>query len=199
MLIKDSGGVTFEQAPVGTHVARCIKLIDLGTQTGEYLGQATKKRQLLVSWELPNALMTTGEFKGKPFSASKFYTMSLNEKSALRKDLVTWRGREFTPDELNGFEAKNILGKPCMISITLNQNGKAKVSAVMSLPQGMTCPPQVNPSILFDLSNFSHEVFNTISKGIQAIIEKSPEFKHVSMGDLQGTPAAQEEDEDIPF
>ena len=32
----------------------------------------------------------------KPIAISEFYTLSLNEKANLRRDLVGWRGRSFT-------------------------------------------------------------------------------------------------------
>jgi len=35
---------------------------------------------------------------------SKRYTMSLGEQSTLRKDLESWRGKKFTPEELQGFD-----------------------------------------------------------------------------------------------
>ena len=54
---SDSGGGDFEQPPVGTTVARCVKIIDIGTQKGEYQGKATSKRQCIIGWELPNELM----------------------------------------------------------------------------------------------------------------------------------------------
>ena len=145
MLLKESGSAEFEQPPVGTHVARCIKLIDIGTQEGEYQGKATRKRQIIIGWELGNELMSEGEYAGKPFSVSKFYTMSLGEKANLRKDLSNWRGRDFTPEELAGFEAKNLLGKCCMVSLTENDKGRARVTGVMALPRGMSQPAQVNP------------------------------------------------------
>jgi len=114
---QSKGGGTFEQPPVGTHVARCIRIIDIGTQTSEYQGAETIRRQCIIFFELPNELMTHGEAAGKPFIASKFYTQSLNEKATLRKDLVNWRGREFTDVELEGFEPKNILDKGCLLRL----------------------------------------------------------------------------------
>ena len=45
MLWKDSGGGEFEQAPAGTHMAVCIRVIDIGTQDGEYQGKPNSKRQ----------------------------------------------------------------------------------------------------------------------------------------------------------
>ena len=201
---ENSGGSTFEQAPVGTHIARCIKLIDLGTQEGEYQGVKNSKRQCVITWELPSTLMTEGESKGKPFTVSKFYTQSLGEKANLRKDLINWRGRDFTPEELSGFEAKNILGKPCMVSITLNDKAKAKVSGVMALPKGMPCPDQVNPSVIFGLDEFDKDVFESLSKGIKAMIEASPEYKKMLKGDsfvdiAQTFTNDDSFDQDIPF
>jgi len=151
MKLTEGGGKEFEQAPIGTHVARCIKVIDVGTQFGEYQGKPNAARKIVVSWELPNELMTEGDFEGKPFIVSKFYTASLSEKANLRKDLVNWRGRDFTPEELQGFDSKNILGKPCMVQITTSEKGKSKVTGVMSLMKGTACPPQVNESVYFSL------------------------------------------------
>src|SRR4051812_4472100 len=113
---QDNGGGDFQSAPVGTHIARCIRLIDLGTQQGEWMGKPTHKNQVLVMWELPNEMMQT-EDGDKPFIVSKFYTNSLGEKANLRKDLTTWRGRDFTDDELNKFDLQTILGAACMLSV----------------------------------------------------------------------------------
>ena len=32
---SDTGGGDFEQPPIGTHMARCVRVIDIGTQRGE--------------------------------------------------------------------------------------------------------------------------------------------------------------------
>ena len=179
MYWKDSGGGDFEQPPVGTYPARCIKIIDLGTQKGEYQGKANFKRQVIIGWELPTELMAEGDYIGKPFVVSKFYTASLNEKATLRKDLQNWRGREFSPAELGGFDSKNILGKACMLSLTANDKGKTRVTGVMALPKGMAIPAQINESVYFSLDEFDRQVFEAISKGIKAMIEVSPEYQHI--------------------
>ena len=54
-------GEMFEQAPAGNHVARCIALIDLGTQHDEYQGRSRLRNQVLIRWELSNELMTDGK------------------------------------------------------------------------------------------------------------------------------------------
>lgn len=176
----DNGGHEFEQPPVGTHIAICTKVIDIGTQKGEYQGKTNFKRQVIIGWELPNELMTVGDYAGKPFTVSRFYTSSLSEKANLRADLVNWRGREFTEQELQGFESRDILGKPCMLSIVLNDKNKAKVKGVIALPRGSAVPPQVNPSVYFSLEEFDQDVFDSLSDGIKNIIMLSPEYKNLS-------------------
>ena len=36
--VEDKGG-NFERCPSGMHLARCYRIIDLGTQKSEYMGQ----------------------------------------------------------------------------------------------------------------------------------------------------------------
>lgn len=200
---SDSGGGDFQQPPVGTHVARCIKIIDIGTQRGEYQGKATIKRQCIIGWELPSELMTEGDYAGKPFTVSRFYTASLGEKANLRKDLANWRGRDFTKEELQGFEAKNILGKPCMLSLTTNEKGRVQVSGVMALPKAMQVPEQINQSVFFSLEwgEFNPILYDSLSDGIKKLIQVSPEYKNVT--DPQNAPkkggAFDDLEDDIPF
>lgn len=202
MKLTDSGGGNYEQPPVGTHVARCIKVIDLGTQKGEYQGKVTMKRQIIIGWELPNELMSEGELAGKPFGVSKFYTASLNEKANLRADLANWRGRDFTAQELAGFDAKNVLGKTCMVSLTLNDKGKTRVTGVMAIPKGMTVPDAINPFVYFSLDEFDARTYESLSDGFKKMIAVSPEYQEIMR---KGNGAANMpndipgEDEDCPF
>lgn len=175
----DNGGGDFQAAPVGTHPARCIRVLDLGTQRGEYQGQATIRRQVIVAWELPTELMEDGNNAGKPFIVSKFYTASLSEKANLRKDLENWRGRTFTAAELEGFESRNILEKPCLVTVIHNQKGKARVSGVTALPKGFQIPSQVNPTVYFSLDEFDQKTFDALSDGIKKIIMGSPEYQQL--------------------
>lgn len=192
----------YEAPPLGTHMARCIKVIDIGTQRGEYNQKVTIKRQCIVGWELPQELMQEGDNAGKPFVVSKFYTASLNEKATLRKDLENWRNKPFTTEELMGFESKNIIGKACMVTLTQNQNGKVKVSSVTSLPKGMTVPAQVNHSLYFSLSpdEYDQRVFDGLSDGIKKMVMASPEYKTLQEPhEDSGVHEEEHEKEEIPF
>lgn len=198
MLLTDSGGKDFEQAPTGNHVAICYQVIDLGTQKGEYQGVPNFNRKVSIRWELPEELMKEGESAGKPFSVGKIYTASLSEKATLRAHLESWRGRAFTPKELAGFDPKNLLGAACMVNVGLSDKQKAKILSVASLPKGFKAPQPVNPQVYFSLDSFDAAVFESLSKWNKGEIIKSPEYARLF--DASHEPAsAATMDDDIPF
>lgn len=202
MFISDNGNSgSFEQAPVGTHLARCIKLIDIGTHKGEYQGQATIKRQIIAGWELPMELISSGDYAGKPFTCSRFYTASLNEKSTLRADLKNWRTRDFTEDELKKFDLRSILGKVCMVSLTHTDKNKVKVSGVMAAPKGMAAPEQVGDTVYLSLEPelFDQDVFDSLSDGYKKLIMQSPEYKQLTAPPMQQQSDSAGFDDEIPF
>ena len=190
---------TFQPPPIGTHVARAIKIIDIGTHHGSYQGVPNVRNQFILFWELPTETFATEEGL-KPFIVSKFYTNSLNEKATLRADLVSWRGKEFAPEELEGFDLMNILGKPCLVTVIEGvEKDKRKVSSVSGVPKGMECPPQVNPSFAFFIEEWSDATFEGLSDGLKKLIRESDEYK-ARMG--EGAPSATQapkKDDDLPF
>lgn len=139
-----------------------------------------------------------------------FYTASLSEKANLRKHLEAWRGKKFTPEELEGFSLTNILGAPCMLSVIHSDQGKAKISSVSQIPKGMTCPKQMLPSVVFDLSAYLAgdpamvKVYEDLSKGIKGKVGEALEFKqagfsHPTGGYDERNPPPYADDNDIPF
>lgn len=191
MILTDKGG-DFEQPPVGIHVARSIRLIDIGTQKSDYQGTVTHKRQFILTWELSNELMSRGDLAGQPFVVSKFYTASLSEKSNLRKDLVSWRGREFSADELSGFDPRNILDKPCMVQI-IDKEGKHRVASVTGVPKGTQVPSAHNEIQFFSLDDYDHDLFMSLSDRMKELIMKSPEYKRAASA-IYGEPEHLAED-----
>lgn len=173
---SDTGGGNFQQLSAGTHVARCYSLIDIGTHHGEWQGQATVRNQVIVRWEVPGETITV-DGVDKPMVASKFYTNSLSEKANLRKDLVAWRGKEFTTEELMKFDLTSILNAPCMITVAHSPEGKAKVVSVSGLPKGFKCPPRVNALQTFWIDEWDEEVFQSLPEGFQRLIHESDEGK----------------------
>lgn len=187
LIARESGNAsTFKPVPPGTHLARCYRIIDLGTQ--KVAGDFGEKRlpKIMVQFEIhgeddSGAPLVTD--KGEPMSISKNYTLSLSENATLRKDLTSWRGRAFEPQELRGFELKNILGAWAMLSVTraLGGNGKeyTNIIGISGVPAAIKkagLPKGHNEPVLFSISEPDMELFETFSKSIKEKIQASPEW-----------------------
>ena len=172
-LIANRGG-SFELAPQGTHVARCYRILDLGTQFSEFYQKSSHR--ILIGFELPTELMADG----RPFTINKRYRLSFHENSTLRHDLEAWRGRVFEGDEALAFDVSKILGVPCLLNIIHSQRNdrtNADITSIMALPKGMVCPPIINPPLFLDLGDFNQAVFSQLSESLQETIRRSPEYQ----------------------
>ena len=175
---------SFPSVSVGVHKARCIKVIDLGTQKNEFEGNITWKRQALVIWETPDQTNETSE----PLTISRFYTLSLHEKSNLGIDLTSWRGRPFSETEKKGFDISKLIGHTCLLNV-IQGNKNNKIGSVMPLPKGDKIAEQYHTSVTFSIDDFQKgkkETFNQLSEGIRNIILRSKELEgleHKDNGD----------------
>lgn len=202
----------FQIAPAGTHLARLYRIIDLGTQMREYEGKVTMTRKGKFFFELHGEdaegkpLLTSD---GKPLIQSREYTISLNEKANLRRDLEAWRGKSFTEEELKGFHLKTLLGHFCMVNISHRQKGDITyadlkgISSVPAIYKKAGLPEGVNTTMLFDLNKFDAAMFDSLSDNIKETIKKSPEYRSVgeqSKAYQEATGGSVADlDDDIPF
>ncbi len=178
----------------GTYLARCFRIVDAGTQSSEMYGD---KRKLIVTWELPTErIMVDG--KDLPCSISKFYTLSLNSKATLRKDLVAWRGRDFTPEELAGFELSRVLGTACQLTV-IHKAGKARVEGVAGIPRGTQVPEVVNPKVEYAFSQGEDATFKVLPEWLQKTIGTCLEWQKPNPADPP--PVVHQEDplDSVPF
>lgn len=141
-IIAKSEG-TFEQPPTGMVQAVCAFVHDIGTHVSDYQGKQNVAHKIIVSWELSEK-MTTGDYADLPFMMSKYYTLSLNEKANLRKDLESWRGKQFDDEELKGFDVEKLVGANCLLNLTKNSKDKVIISAITPLTKGMAKMDRVN-------------------------------------------------------
>jgi len=210
IIVSASASSNFVPVPSGTHLARCYRIIDLGTQKSEYQGEIKYQPKIMIQFEVhgedaEGQPITTN--KGEPMSISKNYTLSLHEKAGLRKDLQSWRGKEFTDQELKGFELKNLLGAWCMINVVrrAGRDGKdyTNIEGIMPVPapiKKMGLPDGVNDTKIFSLREPDMALFETFSNNLQTKIQSSPEWEHVGKAHTPA-PAGDMTDmeDDIPF
>jgi hypothetical protein len=210
---KDSGGGSFTPVAPGMHLARCYRIVDMGTQKSEYQGQIKHLQKVMLQFEVHGeddhgrALVTT---KGEPMSISKNFTLSLAEKATLRKDLQAWRGRDFTAEELRGFELKNVLGAWAMITAakSIGNNGKEYTNIVSINPVPASIkkaglPDGFNKTSMFVIDEPDMELFETFGNGLKEKIQGSPEWR--ARGQEPASKPApsgsgfDDMDDDIPF
>ncbi len=202
--VSDSGG-SFELPPQGVHVARAYRLIDLGTQTSNWQGKETRQSKISLSWELLGDEQTAD---GRPFIITRRFTASLGEKAALRALLKSWRGRDFTPEELKRFDLKTIVGVYGLANVVHESregNTYANLASLMPLPRGMPKPEAVNALQVFDLQAPDNNVWEQLSPKLQEVIMASPEG-HAWLNGKPDAPVASETDlapadfdDEIPF
>lgn len=186
----------FEKAPAGNHLATCYEVIDLGTQKTEYEGEVKHQRKIWIGWELPNELMEDG----RPHVIGRRYTLSSHEKSTLRKNLESWRGKAFSKEDFGEFEITNVVGVACFLNVVHNEKGDrtyANIQAVAALPKGTPAPPLINKPVKFDLDSFDQEVFDSLSDRMKETIAESPEFQAIHGKPVNSLDEA--DDEDSPF
>jgi hypothetical protein len=189
----DSGGGNFKRVPPGAYIGRCYLLVDLGTQltTGQY-GEKMQHK-IRIGWELfgedENGEPLTIDVDGKemPLTITKGYTVSLHEKSGLRRDLAAWRGKDFSDEEAKGFDVSKLIGAYCMVNCTVSEaNGKTytNVAGLTPLPGALknSKPAAVHGNIIFDLDAPDMKIFNAFHEKLQDAIKRSPEWaKHANL------------------
>lgn len=191
-------------APAGNHIARCYSMVHIGTLDDEYMGQPRKTNKVRLTWELPNEKHIFREENGpEPFVVSKEYTLSMGEKSNLRKDLESWRGKAFSEDEAKAFDVTVLTGVPCMINVIHKDSstGKthARVTGVTPLPKGIDCPEQINPSFEFNFDE-GFENLESLPDWLKDKIKSSYEFKSkMGITQAEDIKSTEDEDDDLPF
>ena len=203
----------YEQPEVGEQLGVCYRIVDLGTREEQYKDNPPKKRTLVhVTWEMPEATMADG----RPFSIGRSYTASLNENATLYKDLVNWRGKPFSDEEMLGFDVFKMIGAPANLFIEHNDDGKARIKNIFK-PDVFKKTDTINDSLVFDLEVYCNEfngnssdetkamcdVFDQLMEWQQNLIEESYEFqaanssKPVQKEEVSDDPS--DFDDEIPF
>jgi hypothetical protein len=104
----------FVPAPEGVHAGVLVDIVDLGMQknfNGDGLGHKCR-----FVWEIE-----AERPEGGRYLISETYTVSLHEKANLRKALKSWRGKDFTTEELASFDLEKLIGVPCTLVVSHNE------------------------------------------------------------------------------
>ena len=199
-----------ELVPQGTHLARIVRLIYLGTQDSGYTNEDGSPKmisKLDITWELPNELRTFKEGEPqKPMVISQEISHSMNKNksgkpSTLRQLVENVIGTSLAEDEARKWDTDQLLGMPCMINViheTSKKSGNkySKVSSVSGVMKGIECPPAVNKLRVLDMDkNWDEDYFKSLTSFISDKMKKTKEYEK-----LMGTDIKEDiKPEDIPF
>lgn len=120
----------YTPTPEGLQQCVCVDVVDHGmeeTQWGPKHKVSLRHQSEHINPE-----------NGKRFIINKKYTLSLHEKAILRQHLESWRGKKFTPEELEGFDLEKLIGVNSQIQIVHNVADEGRVWANIQaiVPQG---------------------------------------------------------------
>jgi hypothetical protein len=157
----------------GMHPATCIWVVDMGLQHNNYSDNDQYK--VYLQFEVDETIKIDGA--DKPMVIGNKYTLSLHEKSNLRKVLEGWRGKPFTEEDEKGFDIKSFLGIPCILNVTHNvKDGTtyANIASINPVMKGVTVEPPKNELIHFDMDDPGREeVLKKLPNWIQEKITNS--------------------------
>lgn len=177
IIAKDEKGASIPPLPTDVYMGTCYAIVDLGVQYSEKFDKRQQKVQII--WKIAGEKVIVGD-EELDRTISKEYSLSLNEKSNLTKDLEAWRGKKFSDEELQGFDLINILNKSCQISILESEkNGKKynDIAGIMALAKGMQAQV-LTDTMVFDLTdNSTWNKYKDIPKWIQDKIKKAENYE----------------------
>lgn len=201
LVIPQETSGSYERPPEGNHVAVCCSLVDLGTQHSEVYNN--NQRKILIEWELAEETKEDGS----PFYIDQIYTLSMNEKSTLRKALESWRGVRFAPEDFGRFELSVLVGKGCMLNVVHTEKGDkvyANIASIARLPKGMPAPTLRTTPRVFSLepSEYDPDAMAGLRDKIVEKIKNSPEWSKLNTGRgaaVGADPVYEMTEDEVPF
>ena len=170
--------------PEGTHLARLVRILHLGTIQEEYMGEMKEMNKVDFMFELVDELHTFKEGdEPKPFVISKELTLSMGEKANLRKLIEGITGKSMVQGEADGFDIESLLNKPCLITVKYKTskagNERAEITTASPLMKGQTAKEPYNAPKLLSFTSWDEAYLESLPEFLQDKIMSSKEYKNM--------------------
>jgi hypothetical protein len=173
----------YETPPQGAHLARVTRVIDLGTQEKSYKGETKMEPQMLITFELVDTIMTTGDLAGQPFIFNKKVKNSIHPESSYAGLFTALTGLAPSKDpNPEDYHPSRILNTPCQVQIIHKPKDDggvwANLGAVMQVAPSTVVRQASTPLVIFDMDDLpvSNAQLELISEYWQNLIKASPEY-----------------------
>lgn len=184
MLLTASGSEDRELHPEGMFPAVCVLIASVGTQKTPFKnedGTDKVQKKIVFGFETEHGLI------------SKEYTMSLNEKANLRAVMKSWRGKDLTAEEQEGFDPTTLLGTQCTVQIMHNEKGTfANVNTVLPKTGNFKA---TKPAVQYDIEEHTEADFDKLPNWVQNKVKESYEWDGIRTSQVfDGPPPHSDED-----
>lgn len=136
VIARELPDAKFEPVHAGEHLAVLADVISLPAQQTPF----GIKDQVKFVFEVE----VENQVTGKRFQVRATFTNSLHKRAKLRDVLKTWRGRDFTGEELKGFDLSKLVGVTCRIitseHVSKEERPYARIDAILRAPRGVQLP-----------------------------------------------------------
>ncbi len=163
---------------VGTHMGRLVGLTDLGHQPGfQFKGNDIPSSfKIEFTYELPNSRTQDG----RPHWISEEVKVNSFEGKGITSTMMA-RVRTIDPnnDSEDGDDLTALLTKPCMITVSENENGYPRLkgqACISGIPMGMEVPELENPSFCFDMNDPDMDVWEGFSEFMKQKIQRALDY-----------------------
>jgi hypothetical protein len=172
----------------GKYDATCYSIIDLWSQEIERQWEKKMQRKVLIWFEIHWQYIERDGEK-LPLVKSKKYTLSMSEKSNLRKDIKSW----YWKDQWENFDLFELLERKAEITVIHNTSKTwVDYDVIDYISMSKHTHELVNPIQKYSIAEHNDVAFNSLYKRQQEIIQASPEFQNLNN-------LVADDDTDLPF
>lgn len=189
---------TFKAHSEGQYVGQCVDTINLGEKVQDFPGT---KPYLAPTCALVFRTGEINEDTGEFIDIAKEYTVSMGAKANLRKDLEQWRGKAYTPEQIEaGVPLDKLTGNHALLTVSHRTSGKGRTYANITAIVGI--PAQMKAAVTKYNDYTRAEYWETRKKeyaeaAAKFRAENAPKQKAADFDDFPA--ALNDTDDDLPF
>jgi hypothetical protein len=190
-----------ELCPEGSYAARCIRIVDMGTQTHKIYGDSRK-----VNFSFEN--LDEEDEEGNPFILHRTFNAKLTPKADLTKAIQKWQ--KIKIEKGDTFDIDELLDQVCMITVEHQESDdgtvRARITDITSVPKSMGKLPKAKSdiwSLYLDKKGFDQDLFDELPDWMQEAIAETDEYEALVDAGVaggkkkgKGKKKAKDEDED---
>lgn len=177
IMAKAKGESNFTPVSEGLHPAICSAVVDLGMQPGSVM-YPDPKRQVYLRFDCVDEMVDFDRDGVKvtgPARCGATFTLSLGLKSNLRRVLESWRGKQFTEQELEGFDVSKLLGVPCQVQVMHTAKGGnvyANIKNIVTFPKGLPRPSAPLDAVIYSPSEPNPKEFEKLPEWLRKKVQE---------------------------